>query len=59
MRLVLFEKTNYNELGGVVMDYMTLKAASEDSLLDKLLLLAWPCSRCCKNDNRLVDTQRF
>jgi hypothetical protein len=29
MCLVLFEKTNYNELGGADMDYMTLKEASK------------------------------
>ena len=29
MRLVLFEKTNYNGFGGAAMDYMTLKEASE------------------------------
>ncbi len=29
MRLVLFEETNYNGLGGAAMDYMTLKEASE------------------------------
>ena len=29
MRLVPFEKTNYNGFGGAAIDYMTLKKASE------------------------------